>query len=53
VAQDKIRQISVIKRHRPQEQSFFLGPNPQGHSAVVFDRYSGHGWAAFRLYAFK
>jgi hypothetical protein len=29
VSNDKIRQVGVIKRHRTQEQRFFLGPNPQ------------------------
>jgi hypothetical protein len=43
VTKDKIRQVGVVQRHRPQEQRFFLSPNPQGHPAVVFNRYSRHG----------
>jgi hypothetical protein len=41
--EDKIRQVSVLQRYRAHEQRFFLGANPQGHSAVVFNRYSRHG----------
>ena len=48
VTNDKIRQVSVVQGHCTQEQRFFLGPNPQGHPAVIFDGYSGHG-----LYTFK
>jgi hypothetical protein len=43
VTKDKIRQVSMVQRHGTQEQRFFLGPNPQGQAAVVFDRYSRHG----------
>jgi hypothetical protein len=43
VTNDKIRQVGVVQRHRTKEQSLFLSPNPQGHSAVVFNRYSRHG----------
>ena len=54
VSNNKIRQIGVVQRHRTQEQSFFLGSNPQGHPAVVFHRYSRHGSDSFILmYTFK
>jgi enoyl-CoA hydratase/carnithine racemase len=52
VAYDEIRQIGVLQRHRPQEHRFFLGPNPQGHPAIVFDRYSWHGRPSI-VYIFK
>jgi hypothetical protein len=51
VPKHEIGQVGVLQRYRPQEQRFLLGPNPQGHAAVVFDRYSWH--ASFRLYTFK
>lgn len=38
VTNDKIRQVCVAQLHRTQEQRFFLGPNAQGHPAVVFHR---------------
>ena len=38
VAKDKIRQVGTTQRHRAQEQRFFLGPNPEGHPAIVFNR---------------
>ena len=43
VPKDEIRQVGVFQRHSPQESRFFLGPNPQGHPAIVFDRSSRHG----------
>jgi hypothetical protein len=43
VTKDKIREVGMVQRHRTQEERFFLGPNPQGHPAVVFNRYSRHG----------
>lgn len=52
VMEDKIRQVGVFQRHGTQEQRFFLGPNSQGHPAVVFDRYSRHG-SDPSMYAFK
>ena len=51
VTNDKIRQVGVVQRHGTQEQRFFLGPNPQGHPAIVFHRYSRHGRAI--MYTFK
>jgi hypothetical protein len=53
VTKDEIRQIGVVQRHRAQEQRFFLGPNPQGHPAVVFNRYSGHDRPLSVMYTFK
>jgi hypothetical protein len=37
VPNDEIRQVGVVQRHRPHKKRFFLGPNPQGHPAIVFD----------------
>jgi len=37
VPNDEISQIGVLERHRPQEDRLFLGPNPQGHPAIVFN----------------
>jgi hypothetical protein len=42
VTKDKVRQVRVLEHHRPQEQGFVLGSNPQGHTAVTFHRYSRH-----------
>jgi hypothetical protein len=54
VAKDKTRQVGAAQRHRTQEQRFVLGPYPQGHPAVVFNRYSRHGSdASFVMYTFK
>src|ERR1035438_8384630 len=54
VMNNKIRQVGVLQRHRTHEQRFFLGPNPQGHPAVVFHRYSRHGSDSFvGSYTFK
>jgi hypothetical protein len=54
VTKDKIRQIGVAQRHRTQEQRFFLGSNPQGHPAVVFNRYSRHDRGSSMItYTFK
>ncbi|HXR09984.1 MAG TPA: hypothetical protein VN792_04360 [Candidatus Acidoferrales bacterium] len=54
ITNDKIRQVAVGERHRTQEQRFLLGPNPQGHPAVVFNRYSRHGSDSSRfIYTFK
>jgi len=53
VPNDEIRQVGVLQRYRPQEHRFFRGPNPQGHSAIVFDRYSWHGRIPSSLYTFK
>ncbi|HEY1206583.1 MAG TPA: hypothetical protein VGF05_17960 [Bryobacteraceae bacterium] len=53
VPNDEFRQVGVLQRHRPQEQRLFLGSNPQGHPAIVFDRYSRHGKTSPFLYAFK
>jgi hypothetical protein len=47
----KIRQVSVLQRHRPHEQRLFLSSNPQGHSVVVFNCYPRH--AAISPYVFK
>lgn len=44
VAKDKIGQVRVSQRHGAQEKRLFLGPNPQGHPAIVFDRYSRHAY---------
>jgi hypothetical protein len=52
VTNDKIRQVGVIQRHSAQEQSLFLGPNPQRHSAIVFNCYSWHGTGS-SLYIFN
>jgi hypothetical protein len=49
VSNDKIRQVGLVERYSTQEHSFFLGPNAQGHPAVVFHCYSWHGG----MYAFK
>ena len=38
VLNDEIRQVGVLQGDGPQEYRFFLGPNPQRHSAIVFDR---------------
>jgi hypothetical protein len=43
VMDNKICQVRVLQCHRPHEQRFLLGPNPQGHPAVILDRYSRHG----------
>ena len=51
VPKHKIGQVGVFQRYCTKEQRFLLGPNPQGHAAVVFDRYSWH--TPFRLYTFK
>jgi len=51
VMNDEIRQVSVLQRHRAQEQRFFFSPNPKRHPAVVFNRYSRHG--GFSMYTFK
>lgn len=51
VPKHKLRQVSVPQRYRSQQQRFFLGPNPQGHAAVVFDRYPWH--VSPHLYTFK
>jgi hypothetical protein len=48
VMNDKIRKVSVLQRHGTHEQRFFLGPNPQGHPAIVFDGYSRHGMYTFK-----
>jgi hypothetical protein len=54
VTNDKIRQVGVVQRNRTQEQPFFLGPNPQGHPAIVLDRYSRHGsHPSLIMYTFK
>jgi hypothetical protein len=54
VTKDKTRQVGVVQRHRTQEQRFLLGPNPQGHPAIVFNRYSRHGSdSSILLYTFK
>jgi hypothetical protein len=54
VPNDKIRQVGVVQRHRPQQQRFFLGSNPQRHPAVVFNRYSRHARGSIRIvYTFK
>jgi len=54
VTKDKICQVGVLQRYRAQEQRFLLGPNPQGHPAVVFNRYSRHGGDSFMgMYTFK
>jgi hypothetical protein len=54
VTNDKIRQVSVVERHRTQKQRFFLGSNPQGHPAVIFNCYSRHGRHSFAImYVFK
>jgi hypothetical protein len=42
VTKDKIGQAGMVQRHRAQ-QRFVLGPNPQVHPAMVFNRYSRHG----------
>jgi len=42
VTNDEIREVGVLQRHRTQEHRFFLGPNPQGHPAVILNRYSRH-----------
>jgi hypothetical protein len=52
VTNDKIRQVGMIQRHCAQQQSFFLWPDPQGHPAVVFYRYSRHSTAS-SLYIFN
>ena len=52
VMKDKIRQVGVLERHRTHEQRFFLGPNPQGHPAIVFNGYSRHDVHA-SMYTFK
>ena len=49
MTEDKIREIRVIERHCAQEQCFFLGPDPQGHSTIVFDRYSRHACVALSM----
>jgi hypothetical protein len=43
MTKDKIRQVGVVQRHRPQEQSFFFGANPQRYAPVIFNCSSGHG----------
>src|SRR5229473_3472349 len=48
----KIRQVGVLQGHRTQEQRFFFGPNPQGHPAVIFNRYSRHS-SNPSMYTFK
>ena len=54
VTNNKIRQVGVVQRHRTQEQRFFLVPNPQGHPAIVFNRYSRHGSdSSIIMYSFK
>jgi hypothetical protein len=54
VTKDKIRQVRAIQGHRAQEQRFFLGANPQGHPAIVFNRSSWHGSDSRPiLYTFK
>jgi hypothetical protein len=47
VAKDKIRQVRVSQGYGAQEKRLFLGSNPQGHPAIVFDSYSWH------MYTFK
>jgi hypothetical protein len=44
VTKDKIRQVRMAQRNRAQEQRFFLGANPQGHPAIVLNRYSRHAY---------
>jgi hypothetical protein len=54
VTKDKIRQVGVVQRHRPQQQRFFLGPNPQGHPAVLYNCSSRHGSDSSQfMYTFK
>jgi hypothetical protein len=48
---DEISEVSVLQRNGPQEHRLFLGPNPKGHSAIVFDGYSWHGVPS--MYIFK
>jgi hypothetical protein len=50
VPNHEIRQIGVLQRYGTQKQRFFLGSNPQGHPAVVFNRYSRPGC---EMYAFN
>jgi hypothetical protein len=42
VTKDKVRYVSVVQSHGAHEHSFFLGSNPQGHPAVVFNGSSRH-----------
>src|SRR5215469_9345143 len=44
--QDEIRKVSIFERRRPQEHRLFLGPNPHGHSVIVFYCYPWHGGSA-------
>jgi hypothetical protein len=52
VPKHEIREVGVLERNGPKERRLFLGANPQGHPAIVFDRYSGH-WEPPLMYAFK
>jgi hypothetical protein len=42
VTNDKIRQIGMVHRRRPQEQRFFLSPNSQGDPVFILNCYSRH-----------
>ena len=55
VAQNKIREIGVIQRHRAQQQSFLFGPDAQGHPAIILNRYSWHNNTryTFKAYSLK
>jgi hypothetical protein len=54
VTKDKIGQVRVIQSHGTQEKCLFLSPGSQGHPAVIFDRYSRHGFSSPKgLYTFK
>jgi hypothetical protein len=54
VTKDKIRQVGVVQRHGTQKQRFLFGPDPQGHSTVVFNRYSWHSSGSSQImYTFK
>jgi hypothetical protein len=51
VTEDKIRQVRVLQRYCPQKQGLFFCANAEGHTAVIFDRYSWHD--GIPVYTFK
>jgi hypothetical protein len=54
MTKDKIRQVRVVQRHRPQEQRFFLSSDPQGQPAVIFNCSSRQAIASPQIvYTFK
>jgi hypothetical protein len=53
VTKDKVGQVGMLQGHCPEQYGFFLSWNPQGHPAIVFDGYAGHGGIPSSLYAFK